>query len=106
YKFYVDIEVSLSSFASYEDLAARWREEAESAMAAINAGALEAWKAVGEPEVHVVMDVEAASEAEASSALYSTLYSLPMAQKGVLTFRRIQPVQRYEEWARHLGVSA
>lgn len=75
-----------------DELWDRWEQEADAALPAIRAGALQAWKVVGQRRVVAV--VEAASHDELDRLIMA---GLPMAH--VLELAEVAPLRPYEAFA-------
>jgi muconolactone delta-isomerase len=81
-----------------------WRKEAETALAAKQAGVIQAiWKAAGSPEVFAVLDVES------GDAMDAAIQGLPIWSLGyshLVTELEWTPLRPYEHWAEDLKTLA
>lgn len=90
-QFLLDFRV-LHEGMTQDELWERWEAEADAALGAIHAGALQAWKVVGQRRVIAV--VEASSHDELDRLLMA---GLPMAH--VLELAEVSPLRPYEAFA-------
>ena len=81
----------------------KWDQEAQAAMAAINAGALQVWKDAAYAVVYAILNVKAYSPAQAHGNVLNILGSLPMGASGELIIEEARAVMPYQQWAQYLA---
>lgn len=102
YTFFYKIRVDLQKFVSGQALLDKWRLEAQAAMGAINAGAVQVWKDTADTVVYVIIKIEADDAAQAHGNVLSIFGSLPMGASGELIIEEARSVMPYAEWAQYL----
>lgn len=103
FTFFYKLRVDLQKFSSGQELLAKWHQEAQAAMGAINTGAAQVWKDAAEPVVYAILTVDAETPAEAHGNVLNTFGSLPMGVSGEIIIEEARVVLPYQHWAAYLA---
>lgn len=103
FTFFYKVRVDIQKFSSGQELLDKWHQEAQAAMGAINAGAIQVWKDAADTVVYAVLTVEAENQAEAHGNVLNTFGALPMGVSGELIIEEARSVMPYPQWAEYLA---
>ena len=103
FTFFYKFRVDLQKFSSGQQLLEKWHQEAQGAMQAINAGAVQAWKDAADAVVYAILTVEADNPAQAHGNVLHIFGSLPMGASGELIIEEARAVLPYQQWAQYLA---
>jgi hypothetical protein len=103
FTFFYKLRVDLQKFSSGQEILAKWHQEAQAAMGAINAGAVQVWKDAADAVVYAIITVEADDPAQAHGNVLNILGSLPMGVSGELLIEEARSVMPYQQWAQYLA---
>ena len=103
FTFFYKIRVDLQKFSSGQELLEKWHQEAQAAMHAISAGAVQVWKDAADTVVYVILTVEAENPAQAHGNVLNIFGSLPMGVSGELIIEEARSVMPYQQWAQYLA---
>ena len=103
FTFFYKLRVDIQKFSSGSTLLDKWHQEAQAAMQAINAGAVQVWKDTADTVVYAILTVEAESPAEAHANVLNIFGTLPMAVNGEIIIEEARSVMPYSQWAEYLA---
>jgi hypothetical protein len=103
FTFFYKLRVDLQKFSSGQELLAKWHQEAQAAMGAINAGAVQVWKDAADTVVYAILTVEADDAAQAHGNVLNIFGSLPMGVSGEIIIEEARSVLPYQQWAQYLA---
>jgi hypothetical protein len=75
-----------------QELLTKWHQEAQAAMGAINAGAVQVWKDAADTVVYAILTVEADDPAQAHGNVLNIFGSLPMGVSGEIIIEEARSV--------------
>jgi hypothetical protein len=103
FTFFYKLRVDLQKFSSGQALLEKWHQEAQAAMQAINAGAVQVWKDTADTVVYAILNIEADNPAQAHGNVLNILGSLPMGVSGEIIIEEARSVMPYQQWAQYLA---
>ena len=103
FTFFYKLRVDVQKFSSGQELLDKWHQEAQAAMGAINAGAIQVWKDAADTVVYAVLTVEADDQVQAHGNVLTIFGSLPMGASGELIIEEARSVIPYPQWDDYLS---
>jgi hypothetical protein len=97
FTFFYKLRVDLQKFSSGQALLEKWHQEAQAAMHAINAGAVQVWKDTADTVVYAILTIEAENAAQAHGNV------LNIFGNGEIIIEEARSVMPYQQWAQYLA---